>query len=141
MGAAVRKTWSVPVFLLVGSVQAQDCRVLDPELQASYAGPCVSGLAEGYGSAAGIAQYQGEFKAGRKHGQGVKTWPNGDRYEGEFVEDRKEGTGTYAFGRGPWLGERYEGRFLDDRRHGLGVYGRATWSGTRLRRGRRASSL
>jgi len=118
----MRKTWSVPVFLLVGSVHAQDCRVLDPELQASYAGPCVSGLAEGYGRAAGIAQYQGEFKAGRKHGQGVKTWPNGDRYEGEFVEDRKEGTGTYAFGRGPWLGERYEGRFLDDRRHGSGVY-------------------
>ena len=96
--------------------------MLDPELQASYAGPCASGLAEGSGSAAGIAQYQGEFKAGRKHGQGVKTWPNGDRYEGEFVEDRKEGTGTYAFGRGPWLGERYEGRFLDDRRHGSGVY-------------------
>jgi len=107
---------------LAGFVQAQDCRVLDPELQASYAGPCASGLAEGSGSAAGIAQYQGEFKAGRKHGQGVKTWPNGDRYEGEFVEDRKEGTGTYAFGRGPWLGERYEGRFLDDRRHGFGVY-------------------
>ena len=108
--------------LLAGSVHAQECRVLDPELQASYAGPCVNGLAEGYGSAAGTAEYRGELKAGRKHGKGVKTWANGDRYEGGFVEDRKEGLGIYTFGRGPWLGERYEGSFLNDRRHGFGVY-------------------
>jgi hypothetical protein len=102
--------------------QAQSCRVLDPELQASYAGPCVNGLAEGFGQAAGTAQYQGEFKAGRKHGKGVKTWPNGDRYEGGFANDMKHGTGTYAWGRGPWAGESYEGGFANDRRHGFGVY-------------------
>ena len=64
----------------------------------------------------------GGFRAGRKHGKGVKIWANGDRYDGQFVEDRREGFGVYVFGRGPWAGERYEGEFLNDRRHGHGVY-------------------
>ena len=103
--------------------QAAQCKVLDPELQASYSGGCKDGLAEGHGEATGSARYQGEFKAGRKHGKGVKTWPSGDRYEGDFVEDRKEGTGTYTWGRGSaWAGERYSGGFRADRRHGHGVY-------------------
>lgn len=108
--------------IAAGNAAAQACRVLDPELQASYAGPCVNGLAEGFGQASGIAEYRGEFKAGKKHGRGTKAWPNGDRYEGSFVEDFKEGSGTYTWGRGPWEGERYEGAFLRDRRHGFGTY-------------------
>lgn len=112
-----------PIFLaVVLNANAQDCRVLDPELQGAYAGPCSNGLAEGVGHARGSAEYRGEFKAGRKHGKGAKTWVNGDRYEGEFVEDRKEGPGVYVFGRGRWAGERYEGAFVNDRRHGYGVY-------------------
>ena len=122
----MRKTWSVPVFVVLLAVpsfaQSQQCRVLDVELQESYAGPCVGGLAEGLGEARGTARYEGEFRAGKKHGRGVKTWPNGDRYEGDFVEDRKEGAGTYTWGRGPWAGERYEGEYADDRRHGRGTY-------------------
>jgi hypothetical protein len=101
---------------------AQSCRVLDPELQASYAGACVNGLAEGTGHAVGVAEYRGELRAGRKHGRGVKTWANGDRYEGEFFEDRLEGSGVYSFGRGPWQGERYEGEYVAGQRHGYGVY-------------------
>ncbi|MGH8629137.1 MAG: MORN repeat-containing protein [Burkholderiales bacterium] len=101
---------------------AQNCKVLDPELQRTHSGPCVDGLAEGEGSASGSAEYRGGFKAGRKHGKGVKTWPNGDRYEGEFVEDRREGAGAYTWGRGPWEGERYEGGYRDDKRHGHGTY-------------------
>jgi hypothetical protein len=96
--------------------------VLDPELQEFYAGPCINGLAEGHGIARGSAQYEGDFKAGRKHGKGVKTWANGDRYEGEFADDRREGDGTYTWGRGPWQGERYEGGFAADRRNGFGEY-------------------
>jgi hypothetical protein len=106
------------------SGQVVNCKVLDPELQSSYAGPCVSGLAEGEGRASGIAEYDGGFKAGMKHGHGVKRWPNGDRYEGEFAADRKEGRGIYTWGRGPWQGERYEGDYANDRRHGAGKY---TW--------------
>jgi hypothetical protein len=109
-----------------GFAGAQQCRVLDPELQVSYAGPCVNGLASGTGTAIGTAEYRGEFRDGRKHGKGVKTWPNGDRYDGEFFEDRLEGFGAYSFGRGPWAGERYEGDYANDRRHGYGVYRWAT---------------
>ncbi len=117
------KSVYVPVFLfLAGLAHAQGCRVLDPELQASYSGPCVNGLAEGKGVADGTAHYEGDFKAGMKHGKGVKTWANGDRYEGDFVEDRREGRGVYTWGRGLWAGERYEGEYANDRRNGTGTY-------------------
>ena len=102
------------------------CKVQDPELQGTYRGTCANGAAEGTGEAWGIAYYRGEFKAGRKHGKGMKIWPDtGDRYEGTFTEDRKEGTGTYAWGSATlWANERYSGEYLDDQRHGKGVY---TW--------------
>jgi hypothetical protein len=100
----------------------QACKVLDPELQSSYAGPCVNGLAEGEGRASGIATYEGGFKAGKKHGRGVKTWPTGDRYEGAFVDGVKEGQGKYTWGRGPWRGEAFEGDYVNDKRHGEGAY-------------------
>jgi hypothetical protein len=113
-----------PIFLafLAFPVFAQQCRVIDPELQASYSGPCVDGLAEGEGVASGIAQYRGGFKAGRKHGKGVKAWPNGDRYDGEWDADTRHGYGSYVWGEGPWKGERYDGPFVQDRRHGYGLY-------------------
>ena len=116
------KLVTVTIFLFAATAQAQECRVLDPELQGAYAGPCVNGLAEGKGAARGAASYEGDFHAGMKNGKGVKTWANGDRYEGDFVDDRREGHGVYTWGRGPWQGERYEGEFRNDRRNGLGEY-------------------
>lgn len=101
------------------------CQVRDPELAAAYQGGCQDGLAEGYGEARGIAQYRGEFHAGRKQGKGVKTWPWGDRYEGEFVADLKQGRGIYTWGsHGLSAGERYAGEYFADRRQGFGTY---TW--------------
>lgn len=110
------------LLVVSGVLHAQPCRVMDPELQDAYSGPCVDGYADGRGSASGTARYEGGFRAGRKHGQGVKRWPNGDRYEGGFVDDRRQGFGLYVFGRGPWAGERYEGEFANNRRHGAGSY-------------------
>jgi len=110
------------LFIASPAAAQKTCRVLDPQLQRSYTGPCVNGLAEGKGVAKGIASYEGEFRAGRKHGRGVKTWANGDRYEGGFANDQKEGQGTYIWGRGPWQGERYEGSYVADKREGTGVY-------------------
>lgn len=113
---------AVALFPLGASGQTV-CRVLDPELAGIYQGGCKDGLAEGYGEAKGSAEYRGDFRAGRKHGKGVKTWPSGDRYDGEFSEDRKEGAGTYTWSvRGPSAGERYSGAYLNDLRHGYGVY-------------------
>lgn len=98
--------------------------MLDPELQGSYVGACVNGYAEGSGEARGQAHYRGEFRAGRKHGTGMKSWPSsGDRYEGDFVDDRKHGAGRYVWGpRSASAGQRYSGDYVNDRRHGHGVY-------------------
>lgn len=111
--------------LYVASALSGDlpCRVLDPELAAAYQGGCKDGLADGYGEARGLAVYKGEFRAGRKNGKGVKTWPWGDRYEGEFVDDQKQGAGVYEWGAyGLYRGERYMGNYLADHREGVGTY-------------------
>jgi hypothetical protein len=113
---------AVALFPFAASAQTA-CRVLDPELAGIYQGGCKDGLAEGVGEAKGSAEYRGDFRAGRKHGKGVKTWASGDRYEGEFVDDRKQGFGKYLWGaRGPSAGESYAGGYVNDLRHGEGVY-------------------
>jgi hypothetical protein len=114
--------FAVVTYLFAVNANAQTCRVLDRELQGSYSGGCVSGLAEGEGAAKGTAEYRGTFRQGKKHGKGVKTWSNGDRYEGEFVDDHREGFGIYTWGGGKWAGERYEGGYSNDLRHGFGTY-------------------
>ena len=100
------------------SAQAQSrCLVLDPELQASYSGGCKDGKAEGQGTARGSAVYAGEFRGGKKHGRGVKTWPWGDRYEGGFANDKRSGYGVYFWA----SGDSYAGPWKDD-----AVAGRST---------------
>lgn len=109
---------------VLAQASASPCKVLDTELQGPFRGPCANGLADGLGEAWGVAYYRGQFKAGRKHGQGTKVWVDtGDRYEGTFVEDRKEGHGVYTWGTGSmWANERYSGAYVDDQRHGQGTY-------------------
>lgn len=116
--------WIVLAYAAMACGQTvEKCNVHDPELQGSYAGGCKDGLAQGYGEAIGTAHYKGEFKAGRKHGRGLKTWPSGDRYDGDFANDSKDGNGAYTWGRSSaWVGEKYTGSYRNDRRHGLGVY-------------------
>jgi hypothetical protein len=105
------------------ALAADACKVMDPELQGAYSGPCVGGLAQGSGAASGTARYTGDFVAGRKHGKGLKIWPNGDRYEGDFVNDQRQGQGTYRWGSASeWAGQRYVGAYVADKRDGLGSY-------------------
>jgi hypothetical protein len=124
--ASVRACLAMAMLAASMNAHAADhpaCRVFDPELRDSYTGSCLNGLAEGKGEASGTARYEGEFKQGRKHGHGIKTWPTGDRYEGEFREDRKEGQGTYTWGEGtPSAGEKYSGHYRSDMRDGTGTY-------------------
>lgn len=102
---------------------AEACKVVDPELQGAYSGPCVDGWAQGSGTASGTARYTGEFVAGRKHGKGLKVWANGDRYEGDFVNDRRQGLGVYRWGAASeWAGQRYVGAYVSDQRQGTGTY-------------------
>jgi hypothetical protein len=111
--------------LFVTLAQAQNCTVVDPELQGAYEGGCSNGLAEGHGLVrSSIAEYRGEFKAGQKHGQGHKHWfATDDRYQGGFVNDAKQGQGQYTWGMlGAWAGESYTGEYMNDQRHGHGRY-------------------
>ena len=113
------------LFLLLGPgvLLAQSCRVVDPELLGTYDGACRNGLADGEGVARGSAVYEGEFKAGKKHGRGRKVWPTGDSYEGTFVADAREGEGIYRWGgASPWAGDFYWGYYRQDKRHGRGLY-------------------
>lgn len=106
---------------------AVSCKVLDPDLAVGeYRGGCRDGLADGYGEVTGNSSYRGDFLAGRKHGKGIKSMPNGDKYAGEFASDFRHGKGTYVWGeKTPWAGERFEGTYRQDQRHGSGVY---TWA-------------
>jgi hypothetical protein len=65
-------------------------------------------------------QYVGEYRDGKRHGQGTMTWPEGEKYVGEFRYDKRHGQGTMTLPEG----EKYVGEFRDDKRHGQGT---VTW--------------
>jgi hypothetical protein len=62
-------------------------------------------------------KYEGEFKDGKRHGQGTGTYLNGEKYVGEFKEGKRHGQGTYTYSDG----SKYEGEFKDGEIHGQGI--------------------
>ena len=63
-------------------------------------------------------KYVGEFKDGKKHGQGTYNFRGGNQYVGEFKDDKRHGQGTYTYAA---VGEQYVGEFKDDKQHGQGT--------------------
>jgi len=63
-------------------------------------------------------KYEGEFKDGYRNGQGTYTWSVGDKYVGKFKGDKPNGQGTYTWSDG----RKYEGRFKDGKKHGRGTF-------------------
>ncbi len=49
------------------------------------------------------SKYVGEWKDGKKHGQGTFSWPGGAKYVGEFKDDKQHGQGTLTFDDGKVL--------------------------------------
>ena len=45
-------------------------------------------------------RYVGEFKDGKKTGQGTFTWASGDKYVGEYKDNKRHGQGAYTFADG-----------------------------------------
>ena len=119
------------------------CKVADPELQGTFVGQCDGwGVANGTASVSGTATYVGEFKDGKKHGYGVKTWRNGEQYIGQFENDAKNGFGVYKWAPqparytgDPKAGARdvYIGQFVNDQRDGDGAY---EWASGDIYRGK-----
>ncbi len=121
----LKSTASITLLIVGCNTWALTCKVLDPELQDNYVGPCNSdGFANGTGTASGIAFYEGEFRNGKKHGSGKKQWPRtGDIYIGEFRNDFRYGQGSYIWGEhSAYAGQQYTGNYINDYREGFGTY-------------------
>ena len=65
-------------------------------------------------------KYVGEFKGGFKNGHGEYIWSNGDEYVGEYMDGLKNGHGTYTF----LNGDNFEGEWKE----GEQDEGTHTWS-------------
>jgi hypothetical protein len=61
--------------------------------------------------------YTGQFLNGKKHGQGVMKFKNGDLFEGEWTNDDMHGIGKYTWN----TGDYYIGSFVHDRQEGKGA--------------------
>jgi hypothetical protein len=85
--------------------------------------------------------YEGEWKNGQRHGQGVYNWYDGDLYTGPWFEGKRHGHGVFIFtdgrvydgeynmgrreGQGMFVwpyGAKYEGSYHADKRNGYGEY-------------------
>ena len=68
------------------------------------------------------AKYEGEWKDGKVHGQGIGTFPDGSKYVGEHKYGMIDGYGINTFADG----QRYEGEFKVGKRNGQGTITSAT---------------
>ena len=67
-------------------------------------------------------QYKGDVENVKPNGLGVIINFIKGMYVGEWKNGKKEGQGTFTYGKGKWEGEKYEGEFKDGYRHGQGTY-------------------
>ncbi|CAI5654101.1 MORN repeat-containing protein 4 isoform X1 [Oreochromis niloticus] len=61
--------------------------------------------------------YTGQFENGLFHGSGVLLFTDGSRYEGEFAHGKFHGTGVFS----RYDGMKFEGEFKDGRVEGYGL--------------------
>jgi len=62
------------------------------------------------------ASYVGEYKNGKKEGQGKQIYQNGTIYEGQWKDDKRNGYGTFT----NEYGDVYIGYFKNDQRDSIG---------------------
>merc|ERR1719384_1550583 len=93
-----------------------------------------SGLDRGYGSGADSysnnaparkvrmarewpdgSRYDGEWLAGKRHGEGTFTFAKGGRYAGAWADDERDGRGTFYYADT----SMYEGEWRKSKRHGI----------------------
>lgn len=60
----------------------------------------------------GRVSYEGDFKSGKRHGEGKFVWSSGSVYDGSYVNDARIGFGTLTFGsKDPLNRLKYEGEW------------------------------
>ena len=88
----------------------------------TYEGELRAGVRHGVGTFSGPGghpKYEGQWVEGRRHGKGMLTYSDGgDVYEGEFANDQREGSGTLTHG----SGNSYTGQWVADQKCGQGVF-------------------
>ena len=65
----------------------------------------------------GSESASGQWRNGKLHGRGKRTYSSGDRYEGDFVAGLRNGLGTATWAHG----DVFEGEWADNKRSGFGV--------------------
>lgn len=104
----------------------EDCRVVNTtkmdRVKPTWDGGCQDGFAEGRGilewhdrNQKLISRFEGDMKAGLRHGHGSLQLNDGNRYEGGFLDGRYHGKGTLVTMKG-----RYDGEFAYGARNGHG---------------------
>ncbi|XP_077573347.1 alsin isoform X2 [Stigmatopora nigra] len=69
------------------------------------------------------ATYEGRWQAGKPHGSGAITWPDGRIYKGSFKNGLEDGFGEFvAPNKSLNKNDHYEGYWKDAKMHGLGTY-------------------
>ena len=62
-------------------------------------------------------KYVGEYKDGKRHGQGTFTHPDGGKYVGEWKDDKPNGQGTFT----DYNGKKYVGEWKEGKPNGQGT--------------------
>ncbi|ANS03893.1 hypothetical protein [uncultured Mediterranean phage uvDeep-CGR2-AD3-C191] len=89
-----------------------------------YVGEYRNGKRTGQGTYtfASGSKYVGEWRNGQEHGQGTYTFANGDKYVGEFRNAKKHGQGTaYYLADNKFKGNKYVGEYRNGKEHGQGT--------------------
>ena len=91
-------------------------------ISVSYA-ECIKGnCIDGFGSKKyEKANYIGEWKDGKRHGQGTLSYNDGSKYVGEYKEGKVHGQGTHTYADG----SKYVGEWKDNKSNGQGT---STWA-------------
>lgn len=63
-------------------------------------------------------EYKGEYQNGKRHGEGVVIYENGDKHFGSWKDGKRHGEGNINYNDGT----QFKGFWKDDKRSGDGVY-------------------
>ena len=86
----------------------------------SYDGEWKLGKKDGEGTLTGkdFGTFTGQWRNGKEHGRGLHVYPDGCRFEGTFKDGKRwEGKGTFVIG-----GDKFEGEMEAGKLHGHGVF-------------------
>jgi len=68
-----------------------------------------------------VGWYEGEYKDGKYHGQGISSYPDGSKYEGKWKDGKKHGQGTETLSSG-W---KYVGEWREGKPWNVTIYGKS----------------